>query len=121
MRRRRFVDRLTETDEDRLAAEIREWADTVPASVRIVDAPDRTRVKLAGAVRRITIRPVMGFEGMRLLLFDGTGEVSVVFLGRRSIPGLTLGSRLVVEGVLGRSGGAREIVNPSFEFVPAAD
>jgi hypothetical protein len=43
----------------------------------------------------------------------------VVFLGRRSIPGLTLGSRLVVEGVLGRSGSAREVVNPSFEFVPA--
>jgi hypothetical protein len=94
MPRRRFVDRLTETDEDRLAAEIREWADTVPGSVRIADAEDRKRVKLAGAVRRITIRPVMGFEGMRLLLFDGTGEVSVVFLGRRTIPGLTLGSRL---------------------------
>jgi RecG-like helicase len=121
MPRRRIVDRLTETDEERLAAEIREWADTVPGSVRIADAEERKRVKLAGAVRRITIRPVMGFEGMRLLLFDGTGEVSVVFLGRRSIPGLTLGSRLVVEGVLGRSGGTREIVNPSFEFVPAPD
>lgn len=119
MPRRRIVDRLTESDEDRLAAEILEWADAVPGSVRIAEAPERKRVKLAGAVRRITIRPVMGFEGMRLLLFDGTGEVSVVFLGRRSIPGLTLGSRLVVEGVLGRSGSAREVVNPSFEFVPA--
>jgi RecG-like helicase len=121
MPRRRFVDRLTETDEDRLAAEIREWADTVPGSVRIADAEDRKRVKLAGAVRRITIRPVMGFEGMRLLLFDGTGEVSVVFLGRRTIPGLTLGSRLVVEGVLGRTGGTREMVNPGFEFVPTSE
>ena len=121
MPRRRIVDRLTETDEERLAAEIREWADAVAGSVRIAEAPERTRVKLAGAVRRITIRPVMGFEGMRLLLFDGTGEVSVVFLGRRSIPGLTLGSRLVVEGVLGRSGSAREVVNPSFEFVPSGD
>jgi hypothetical protein len=121
MTRRRMVDRLTETDEDRLAAEIREWADTIPGSVRIQEAPERQRVKLAGAVRRITIRPVKGFEGMRLLLFDGSGEVSVLFLGRRSIPGLTLGSRLVVEGVLGREGGARQLVNPSFEFVPAAD
>jgi len=121
MPRRRLVDRLTETDEDRLGAEIREWADTVPGSVRIADAPDRQRVKLAGAVRRITIRPVKGFEGMRLLLYDGTGEVSVLFLGRRSIPGLTLGSRLVVEGVLGRLGSARQMVNPSFEFVPPDD
>ena len=83
MPRRRLVDRLTETDEDRLGAEIREWADTVRGSFRIADAPDRQRVKLAGAVRRITIRPVKGFEGMRLLLYDGTGEVSVLFLGRR--------------------------------------
>ena len=123
MRRRRFVDRLTETDEDRLAADIREWADTVPGSVRMAEAPDRKRVKLAGAVRRITIRPVMGFVGMRLLLFDGTGEVSVVFLGRRSIPGLTLGSRLVVEGVLGRSGSARgrSSTRASSSFPPTTD
>jgi len=117
MPRRRLVARLTESDEDWLAAEIREWADTVADSIRIDDAKDRSRVKLAGAVRRITIRPVKGFEGMRLQLFDGTGEVSVVFLGRRSIPGLTLGSRLIVEGVIGRSGDVRQVVNPSFEFV----
>ena len=58
---------------------------------------------------------------MRLLLYDGTGEVSVLFLGRRSIPGLTLGSRLVVGGVLGRLGSARQMVNPGFEFVPPDD
>ena len=117
MPRRPLVARLTETDEDRLAAEIREWSETVPDSTRIDQAKDRSRVKLAGAVRRITIRPVKGFEGMRLQLFDGTGDVSVVFLGRRSIPGLTLGSRLVVEGVIGRSGDVRQMVNPTFEFV----
>src|SRR5947209_20615694 len=102
MPRRRLVDRLTETDEDRLGAEIREWADTVRGSFRIADAPDRQRVKLAGAVRRITIRPVKGFEGMRLLLYDGTGEVTVLFLDRLSIPGLTLASRLVVIDYMGR-------------------
>ena len=46
---RRFLRRLTESDETRLETEIREWADRVPGSVRIADAPMRQRVKIAGA------------------------------------------------------------------------
>jgi len=41
----------------------------------------------------------------------------VVFMGRRGIQGLTLGTRLVVEGVLGEKRGVRRLVNPTFEFV----
>ena len=37
---RRWLDRLTESDESRLAAETKEWADTVVGSVRIADAPE---------------------------------------------------------------------------------
>ena len=45
---RRWLVRLTETDEARLDAEIREWAEAVPGSVRIGDAPLRQPVKIAG-------------------------------------------------------------------------
>jgi RecG-like helicase len=110
-------DRLTETNEQRLAAEIREWSESVPGSTRIAGVTERSRTKIAGAVRRITVRPVKGFEGLRILLSDGTGEVSIDFLGRRSITGLTLGSRLVVEGMPRREGGLLKMVNPAFEFV----
>lgn len=115
-RRRRLRDRITETDEERLAAEVREWANSVPGTVRIAEAKPRSRVKLAGAVRRISIRPVKGFEALGVLLSDGTGEVAVEWLGRRTIPGLTLGSRLVVEGVLGQEPGMLRVVNPTFDF-----
>jgi hypothetical protein len=37
-------------------------------------------------------------------------------MGRRSIPGLNLGTRLVVEGVVADQRGKRRVVNPSFEF-----
>jgi hypothetical protein len=50
------------------------------------------------------------------VLSDGTGQVTARWLGRRKIPGLALGSRVVVEGVLGEEQGARRIVNPTFEF-----
>jgi hypothetical protein len=37
-------------------------------------------------------------------------------MGRRSIHGLNLGTKLVVEGLLAEGRSKRRIVNPSFEF-----
>lgn len=113
---RRFLRRLTESDEERLAEELRTWASSIPGTVRIAEASPRSRVKIAGMVRRITVRPVEGFEALEVMLTDGTGELSARWLGRRSIPGLVLGSRLVVEGVLGKEQGVPKIVNPVYEF-----
>jgi hypothetical protein len=116
---RRFLDRLTQGDEERLEEELRAWAATVPGTVRIAEAPLRQRVKVVGMVRRITVRPVEGFEALEVILTDGTKDLSARWLGRRSIKGLVLGSRLSVEGVLGLDPqqGVRRIVNPTYEFV----
>ena len=114
---RRFLSRLAESDEERLDEELSAWASRIPGTVPIAEAPPRQRVKLAGMVRRITVRPVEGFEALEIVLTDGTGLVTARWLGRRSIPGLALGSRLSVEGVLGEERGVRKIVNPTFEFV----
>jgi RecG-like helicase len=113
---RRFMQRLTESDETRLAAEIREWADTVPGSVRIADAPLRTRVKVAGVIRRLTVFPMQDNESLEAVVYDGTGEVVIRFMGRRAIGGLGLGTRVVVEGVLGDVRGEVQMMNPRLEF-----
>lgn len=113
---RRFLHRMSESDEQRYAEEIEAWAQKVPGSVRIRDAETRSRSKIAGVVRRITVRPLEGHESLEALLYDGTGEVTVVWMGRRTIPGLGLGTRLVVEGMLAEQRGARRLVNPVFEF-----
>jgi RecG-like helicase len=113
---RRSIRRMAESDEQRLAEEIREWASTIPGANRVADAPMRSRVKIAGVVRRITVRPVEGNESLEALISDGTGEVEVVWMGRRSIPGLSLGTRVVVDGVIGALRGRRRMVNPTFEF-----
>lgn len=112
----RFLERLRESDEEALAREVREWAETVPGRVSVACARPRTRVKLAGIVRRMTVRPVEGFEAFEVVLWDGTGEVRALWLGRRAIPGLGLGSRLVVEGMLGTDREGLRVVNPIFEF-----
>ena len=116
---RRLLARLSESDEQRMDEELRAWAETIPGTVRIADAPFRQRVKIAGMVRRITVRPVEGFEALEVVLTDGTGMVTARWLGRRKIPGLLLGSRLLIEGVLGEEQGVRRIVNPTFEFLEA--
>ena len=113
---RRFFRRMAESDEQRYAEEIREWADKVPGTVRIAGAEPRSRVKLAGVVRRITVRPLEGHESLEAILFDGTGEVTVTWMGRRAIRGLSLGTRLIVEGLLAEQRSERRLVNPTFEF-----
>lgn len=112
----RFLHRISESDEQRLSEEILEWASSVPGTVRIADAPSRSHVKVAGVVRRITVIPAQGTESLQAQLADGTGEVVVVWMGRRSIPGLSLGTRVVVEGVLAEQRTGRRMVNPRFEF-----
>jgi RecG-like helicase len=114
---KRVFGRLTESDEARLAEEIRSWACTVPGAVPIAQVPLRVPVKIAGVVRRITVFPLEGQESLEAILSDGTGDATVVFMGRRGIRGLTLGTRLIVEGVLAEKDGRLRMVNPRFEFV----
>jgi hypothetical protein len=113
---RRFLSRIAESDEERLAQELRQWSASIPGAVRIGEAVPRKRSKVAGVVRRITVMPVEGFESLEAVIYDGSGEVSAVWLGRRSIPGLLLGSHLIIEGVLGKEQGQLRMVNPTFEF-----
>ncbi|MFB3739159.1 MAG: OB-fold nucleic acid binding domain-containing protein [Candidatus Velamenicoccus archaeovorus] len=115
-RLRGFLNRLTESDEQRLAEEIQRWADTVPGTARISDTAVRDRAKVAGVVKRITVRPMEGSESLEALVSDGTGEVRVVWMGRRTIPGLKLGTRIVVEGMVAEKHGERRMVNPTFDF-----
>jgi hypothetical protein len=113
---RRWLQRLGETDEMRLAEETRAWADGIEGSVRIADAPLRQPVRVAGVIRRMTVLPMEGREALQALISDGTGEVTAVFMGRRGIGGLSLGTRVVIEGVPGEHRGEIRIVNPRLEF-----
>ena len=115
----RLFGRLAESDEDRLEEEVRGWAAEVPDTVRIEGAPLRRPVSLAGVVKRITVYPAAGSEAVEAVISDGTGEISVVWMGRRSIPGLRLGTRVLVKGVLAEGRSGPRMVNPKFEFRPS--
>ena len=113
---RRWLTRLTESDEARLDAEIEDWAASVPGTVRIGSTEPRQRVKIAGVIRRLTVFPMQDNESLEVVVSDGTGEVLVQFMGRRAIRGLTLGTKVVAEGVLGQQHGRTVMLNPRLEL-----
>lgn len=118
----RIFGKLTESDESRLAEETRSWACTVPDAVLIAETPLRKPAKVAGEVRRITVLPMEGNESVEAVISDGTGKMTVVFMGRRALPGMNLGTRVIVDGVAGRQrDGTLRMVNPKFEFSKPAE
>ncbi len=107
---------FTQTDEERLDDEILEWARKVPGTERIGGCPCREQIKVAGWVSRLRLRPMDGTTTLEAVVTDGTGEVTASWLGRSSIPGLALGSGVVLEGVVADERDGLRMVNPRFEF-----
>jgi len=83
----------------------------------IGSAPDRVRVRLEGHLRTVTLRPRGGVPALEAELSDGTGSVSVVWLGRRQIAGITAGRQMAVEGRIGLNEKTRVLYNPRYELL----
>ncbi len=108
------------------AAEVRKEVSalTTPGGrqpVPISECQNRERVELAGTLRAVTTRPRGGNLTMEAELWDGTGNVTLVWLGRREIPGIQPGRRIVVHGRLTSQHGQPTIFNPAYELRPAGD
>ncbi len=85
---------------------------------RIGDAPQRERVKMRGTLRTVTLRPRGGVPALEAELSDGTGAVTIVWLGRRQITGIEPGRSLSVQGRIGEQEGQRVLFNPRYELLP---
>ena len=116
--------RLRADRESQHAAEIHHQvaAMTGPEGERrqdIRECGERVVVSVAGTLRAVTLRPRGASLTMEAELWDGTGQVSLIWLGRRDIPGIEAGRRIVVRGRLATVKGERAIYNPSYELQPA--
>ena len=76
-----------------------------------------------GTVRSMTLRPRAGTPALEVELYDGSGRVTLVWLGRREIAGIAPGRQLRATGRITSDGARRVIFNPRYELVlaPAAD
>ncbi|MFC7497409.1 MULTISPECIES: OB-fold nucleic acid binding domain-containing protein [unclassified Nocardioides] len=119
-------------EKNRLRRTISRWADSTdqevrdlrkahhaePSHTRIGEAPDRERVRLRGTLQTVTLRPRGGVPALEAELSDGTGVITIVWLGRRRITGIGPGRSLSVEGRIGQQGGQRILFNPRYELIP---
>lgn len=116
---RRSLGRLASTQDDLEAEELQEGvrrAGCTPVS----QCGDRQKVMLAGTLRSVTLRPRGGSPALEAELYDGSGTVTVVWLGRRRIAGVQPGRGIVVEGRISWQDGERVLFNPGYELEAAS-
>ena len=89
----------------------------MPGTTRIIDAHWRQHVTVAGKVRSLRVAPQHDAPTLELVLVDGTGAISVVFLGRRSVAGIDVGSRMVIEGTVGVHKARLAVLNPTYRLL----
>lgn len=89
-------------------------------NVPIADVVWRRRAQVGGRVRSIRVRPWGEVPTLEAVIVDSTGALTVGFLGRRRIPGITLGCSLTVEGMVGVRNNKLLILNPAYDLRPLA-
>ncbi len=76
-------------------------------------------VTVTGRLRSVVYTPKETVPTVDAELFDGSGSLHLVWLGRRRIPGIEPGRGLVARGRVAEQGGQLVIFNPWYELKPA--
>ena len=84
----------------------------------VSDLADRRRAVVSGVLRSVTLRPRQTVPALEAELYDGSGSLHVVWLGRRSIAGIEPGRRATLEGLVCVQNGRRTMYNPRYELCP---
>ena len=85
----------------------------------MADLPAREQVVVAGTLRTVTLRPRAGVPALVAELYDGSGTISIVWLGRRQIAGIEPGRQLICLGRVSLDHDRPVIFNPRYELRPA--
>src|SRR5712691_6197817 len=85
----------------------------------ISDCADRDVAVVAGTLRAVTAKPRGISPSVQAELWDGSGSLTLVWLGRRSIPGIEPGRKILARGRIATLRGSRTIYNPDYELRPS--
>jgi hypothetical protein len=114
-RLKRALQRFTADEEAIAGAELR--SDATAAGATAVDQCSvGSPVCVAGTIRAVVLRPLAGVPTLEAELYDGTGTVTLVWLGRRRIRGIDPGRSLVARGRLTKRMGQPTLFNPAYEL-----
>ncbi|MGA4668310.1 OB-fold nucleic acid binding domain-containing protein [Propionibacteriaceae bacterium Y1923] len=109
---RRLTSSHNEYENDQLAELARQSGCEALSECRV-----RQLVTLHGRIGSVTLSPRGARSWFEANLEDGTGVVTLIWMGRRSIPGIDAGRMLRVTGRLVSRGRRMVIYNPHYELV----
>ena len=116
---RRALHRLSTDDEQLDAEHLQKEVASVGATPLAV-CGDRERVVATGVIDSVRLRPRGGVPALEAELYDGSGNVMLVWLGRRRIAGISPGRSIVARGRITTTEGRKAIFNPEYELRPGA-
>jgi hypothetical protein len=112
---RRFVRRLTldvsELDADDLSQRVEQ-----SGARRASECACGEAVTVLGRLRSVELSPREAVATLEAELFDGTEGVTLVWLGRRRIPGIEPGRTIRASGRLAVRDGRKVLYNPYYEL-----
>lgn len=114
---RKAMARLTEGDAEVADRELRGELESAGATA-VSQCMKGEPVTVAGTLRAVTLRPRAGVPTLEAELYDGTGSVTLIWLGRRRIGGIECGRSLVARGRLTTHDGRPTLYNAEYELRP---
>ena len=116
---RKLFRRFTASERELDAADLQE------ASARVGAEPVKqclrgTHVTVSGRLTAVTYTPRTNLPTLEAELFDGTGTVTLIWLGRRRIPGIEPGRAIRAAGRLAVRDDRKVIYNPLYTLESAA-
>ena len=93
-----------------------------PTALRpIAEVAWRERATVTGEVRAVRAAALSDSPSLEVELWDESGGVTLLFYGRRSIPGIHTGTQLTAVGTVGEREGRLAIANPIYQLIPHSD
>lgn len=100
-----------------LESEARQKTVESAGATLISDLADRQWARLRGTITVLAMKPRSGTPWLEAEFSDGSGIVTLIWMGRRVIPGVTAGRELIVSGRISYVDGQRRLYNPLYELV----
>jgi hypothetical protein len=112
---RRALKRLSATT-DEIDADTLEHERVMHGCSQINGLRDREYATVYGNVKNVSLAPRAGTPTLEATLYDGSGTLTLVWLGRRKIIGVKPGVAVKAVGRVSCHDGRRVIFNPRYEL-----
>lgn len=109
--KRRLTTDLTDLDADEMTQAV-----DAEGAQRACDCSRGEEVTVLGRLRSVEVCPKASAATLEAELFDGTDGVTLVWIGRRRIPGIEPGRTVRVRGRLAERDGRKVLYNPYYEL-----